>query len=199
VDAIFNSLCDFICAPATSTEFDEAFVTMLHLNLVETDAKKPTETMALTKERDCNRTPSRLWVAFCLKEYSYVSSQYNDYYVILITELIVKRDYQLTGDGRPTCQVLNVGFLRGDSLLEQRLPNDQFQHRVCEAVGTYLRVDSPTSKWTFLGDGDECEDEERGAYCNGHGQSPCLCPEKVTTYSKSLSAHTKTAVRESVW
>jgi len=60
LDAIFNSLCDFICAPATTTEFDEAFVTMLHLNLVETNAKESTKTMALTKERDCNRTPSRL-------------------------------------------------------------------------------------------------------------------------------------------
>jgi hypothetical protein len=128
VDTIFNSLCDFICAPATSTDFDEAFVTMLHLNLVETAAREPTQTMALAKERECNRTPSRLWVAFTLKEYSYVSSQYKDYYVILIAELIAKRDYQLTGDNRPTCQVLNVGFLIGDSLLETRQPNDQFQH-----------------------------------------------------------------------
>ena len=70
----------------------------------------------------------------------------------------------MTGDNRPTCEVLNVGFLRGDSLLETRQPNDQFQHRVCEAVATYLRVDSPAPIWTFLGDGDECEDEERGAY-----------------------------------
>ena len=92
VDTIFNSLCDFICAPTTSTDFDEAFVTMLHLNLVETDAREPTQTMALAKERECNKTPSRLWVASTLKEYSYVSSQNNNYYVILIAELIAKRE-----------------------------------------------------------------------------------------------------------
>lgn len=164
VDLIFDVLKQDLCVLERSTtdveslQYVEATFSLMHSNLIDPTNEPlcsgPLEQLmrSTTQRRHSNNTPTRLRVAYVLKNRYFTDRTYEDMPVVLVAEVLVLKDDQVTGDNRPSCSVLAFGFVHEKGFFEAQKPSEQMQCKMGEAIGSMLKLHGPDKSWSFHSD-----------------------------------------------
>ena len=163
LDKIFDALTSFSCV-TEPLQYAHAYVTTVHANLLDNVELPAGLIESMTRERASNLTPTRLWVAFHLEQCFFVAPDKEGEAVVIIVHINIEKDYRVPGDNRPTCTVVQVGFVSQDSIIESREPNEHLQYTIEEIVSSSLRVQPPGPAWSFFENDVTINDESKDEY-----------------------------------